>query len=33
MICVRSGGSHCGNYDALKIVDTAWTEFQKLSLP
>ena len=33
MICVRSGGSHCGNYAALNIVDTAWTEFQKLSLP
>ena len=33
MMCVRSGGSHCGNYSALNIVDTAWTEFQKLSLP
>lgn len=32
-ICVQSGGSHCGNYGSLKIVDTAWTEFQKLSLP
>jgi polyhydroxybutyrate depolymerase len=33
MMCVASGGSHCGNYGTLKIVDTAWTEFQKLSLP
>ena len=33
MMCVASGGSHCGNYGTLKIVDTAWAEFQKLSLP
>jgi poly(3-hydroxybutyrate) depolymerase len=33
MVCVANGGSHCGNYGTLKIVDTAWTEFQKLALP
>lgn len=32
-ICVQNGGSHCGNYGTLKIVDTAWAEFEKLSLP
>ena len=32
-ICVQQGGSHCGNYGTLKIVDTAWTEFAKLSMP
>ena len=33
MMCVQQGGSHCGNYGTLKIVDTAWAEFEKLSLP
>jgi len=32
-MCVRQGGSHCGNYAALGIVDIAWEMFQKQALP
>lgn len=32
-LCVQQGGSHCGNYSALGIVDIAWEMFQKESLP
>ena len=32
-MCVRQGGSHCGNYQALGIVDIAWEMFQKQALP
>jgi polyhydroxybutyrate depolymerase len=32
-MCVQQGGSHCGNYGTLKIVDTAWDMFQKEALP
>lgn len=31
--CVQQGGSHCGNYASLGIVDIAWEMFQKASLP
>lgn len=31
-MCVQQGGSHCGNYGALQIVDTAWELFEKQSL-
>jgi len=27
-ICLQTGGSHCGNYSSLGIVDTAWELFQ-----
>lgn len=27
-LCVQTGGSHCGNYSSLGIVDTAWELFQ-----
>jgi polyhydroxybutyrate depolymerase len=32
-LCVQQGGSHCGNYTTLGIVDIAWEMFQKESLP
>lgn len=32
-MCVQQGGSHCGNYGSLKIVDTAWQLFEKQALP
>jgi polyhydroxybutyrate depolymerase len=32
-MCVQQGGSHCGNYSSLGIVDIAWEMFQKESLP
>jgi polyhydroxybutyrate depolymerase len=32
-MCVQQGGSHCGNYASLKIVDTAWEMFEKQALP
>jgi hypothetical protein len=32
-MCVQQGGSHCGNYGTLKIVDTAWDYFKTLSIP
>ena len=32
-MCVQQGGSHCGNYGSLKIVDTAWQLFEKQELP
>ena len=32
-LCVQQGGSHCGNYSSLGIVDVAWEQFQKESLP
>ena len=31
-MCVQQGGSHCGNYSSLGIVDIAWEMFQKQSL-
>jgi poly(3-hydroxybutyrate) depolymerase len=31
-LCTESGG-HCGSYGTAKIVDTAWTMFQKQALP
>jgi poly(3-hydroxybutyrate) depolymerase len=31
--CVQQGGSHCGNYGSLQIVDTAWDYFKSLSIP
>lgn len=32
-MCVQQGGSHCGNYASLGIVDIAWEMFQKQALP
>ena len=32
-LCTAVGGSHCGNYQSLGIVDIAWEMFQKKSLP
>ncbi|MET0791262.1 MAG: PHB depolymerase family esterase [Polyangiaceae bacterium] len=32
-ICVQQGGSHCGNYASLGIVDIAWERFQQQALP
>lgn len=32
-MCVQQGGSHCGNYSSLGIVDIAWEMFQKQALP
>jgi polyhydroxybutyrate depolymerase len=32
-MCVQQGGSHCGNYSSLGIVDIAWEMFQKQTLP
>jgi len=31
-MCVQQGGSHCGNYSSLGIVDTAWELFEQQSL-
>jgi polyhydroxybutyrate depolymerase len=31
--CTAPSGNHCGSYSLAKIVDTAWTQFQKESLP
>ena len=31
-MCVQQGGSHCGNYSSLGIVDTAWEMFEQQSL-
>lgn len=31
-MCVQQGGSHCGNYSSLGIVDTAWEMFERQSL-
>lgn len=31
-LCTQQGGSHCGNYGSLHIVDTSWTMFQNESL-
>ncbi len=31
-MCVQQGGSHCGNYSSLGIVDTAWEMFEHQSL-
>ncbi len=31
-MCVRQGGSHCGNYQALGIVDIAWEMFETQKL-
>lgn len=33
MLCTRQGGSHCGNYQALDIANTAWEQLQHASLP
>jgi polyhydroxybutyrate depolymerase len=32
-LCTRQGGSHCGNYQALDIANTAWEQLQRTSLP
>jgi polyhydroxybutyrate depolymerase len=32
-LCTAPSGNHCGSYGLAKIVDTAWTQFQKESLP
>lgn len=32
-MCVKQGGSHCGNYGSLGIVDIAWEMFEKQTLP
>jgi polyhydroxybutyrate depolymerase len=32
-LCTAPSGSHCGSYGLAKIVDTAWNQFQKESLP
>jgi len=31
-MCVQQGGSHCGNYSSLGIVDIAWEMFEQQSL-
>ena len=31
--CTAASSSHCGSYGLAKIVDTAWTMFQKETLP
>jgi polyhydroxybutyrate depolymerase len=33
VLCIQQGGSHCGNYDSLDIVNVAWQMFQNASLP
>jgi polyhydroxybutyrate depolymerase len=32
-LCTQQGGSHCGNYASLGIVNVAWEMFQKEALP
>src|SRR5262249_18626001 len=32
-LCTQQGGSHCGNYQSLGIVNIAWEMFQKNALP
>jgi hypothetical protein len=32
-ICTQQGGSHCGNYASLGIINIAWEMFQKAALP
>ena len=32
-MCVQQGGSHCGNYSSLGVVDIAWEQFEKQALP
>jgi polyhydroxybutyrate depolymerase len=32
-LCTAPSGNHCGSYTLAKIVDTAWTQFQKEALP
>jgi hypothetical protein len=32
-LCTQQGGSHCGNYAALDIVNVAWETFQRSALP
>jgi polyhydroxybutyrate depolymerase len=32
-LCTQQGGSHCGNYSTLGIVNIAWEMFQKSALP
>jgi len=32
-MCVQQGGSHCGNYSSLGIVDIAWEILEQTSLP
>lgn len=32
-LCTQQGGSHCGNYNSLDIVSTAWEAFRQISLP
>lgn len=31
-MCIQQGGSHCGNYGSLQIVDTAWEMFENQTL-
>lgn len=31
--CTAASSSHCGSYSVAHIVDTAWTQFQKATLP
>jgi polyhydroxybutyrate depolymerase len=32
-LCTAPSGNHCGSYGLAKIVDTAWSQFQKEELP
>jgi polyhydroxybutyrate depolymerase len=32
-LCTQQGGSHCGNYASLGIINIAWEMFQKEALP
>lgn len=32
-LCTAPSANHCGSYGLAKIVDTAWTQFQKEALP
>ena len=32
-LCTQQGGSHCGNYASLGIINIAWEMFQKAALP
>jgi polyhydroxybutyrate depolymerase len=32
-LCTQQGGSHCGNYASLGIINIAWEIFQKEALP
>jgi hypothetical protein len=32
-LCTQQGGSHCGNYASLDIVNVAWETFLRSALP